>query len=273
MTTDRLAPMPSSTRDRRTPGNHDFGATLYREYHLLTRNRTNLLLAVTPSAVYLLLFATSLSHLVQHVRYEGRVVSYSEFMVPAVLLSSMLAAATTTGTSLFQERMGRMDVELWSYPLRRASYVGGKIVMTTLLILLQSVAALLVALAVFTFRWPAGHWAAVLCGIVAASMAFNGLYLLVATWFEDFQRFMVTINVAAPVLLFASPSFYPSAQMAPALRYASWANPVTYGIRCLRDAALFGFGRSWGWMLILLGAAAVSYVLIGKSMVARARSL
>jgi len=73
---------------------------------------TNLLLAVTPSAVYLLLFATSLSHLVQHVRYEGRVVSYSEFMVPAVLLSSMLAAATTTGTSLFQERMGRMDVEL-----------------------------------------------------------------------------------------------------------------------------------------------------------------
>jgi len=145
--------------------------------------------------------------------------------------------------------------------------------MTTLLILLQSVAALLVALAVFTFRWPASHWAAVLCGIVAASMAFNGLYLLVATWFEDFQRFMVTINVAAPVLLFASPSFYPSAQMAPALRYASWANPVTYGIRCLRDAALFGFGQSWGWMLILLGAAAVSYVLIGKSMVARARSL
>ncbi|MGO4756644.1 ABC transporter permease, partial [Streptomyces sp. 2MCAF27] len=176
----------------------DIAATMYREYLLLTRNRTNLLLAITPSAVYLLLFATSLSRLIGDVRYEGRLVSYPEFAVPALLLSSMLAAATTAGTSLFQERLGRMDVELWSYPLRRGSYVAGKLIVSTLLILAQSLAALGVSLLVFTFRWPPSHWVAILCGITVASMAFNGLYLLLATLFKDFQRFTVTINVLAP---------------------------------------------------------------------------
>jgi ABC-2 type transport system permease protein len=47
----------------------------------------------------------------------------------------MLAA----DSSLFQERLGRMDVELWSYPLQRGSYVAGKLIVSTLLILAQSV--------------------------------------------------------------------------------------------------------------------------------------
>ncbi|MEU1629523.1 ABC transporter permease [Streptomyces sp. NPDC020096] len=251
----------------------DTAATVYREYVLLTHNRTNLLLAIAPTAVYLLLFATSLSRLVGSVRYAGRTVDYAEFAVPALLLSSMLAAATTAGTSLFQERIGRMDVELWSHPLRRGSYVIGKLAVSSLLVLLQSLAALVVALTLFDFRWPTGHWAAVLCGTVVASMAFNGLYLLLATVFTDFQRFTVTINVLAPVLLFASPSFYPPEQMATAVRWLSWADPVTYGIRCIRDAALLGLGAAWPWMLVLLAIAAATCVLIGRSLLARAREL
>ncbi|MFI1016829.1 ABC transporter permease [Streptomyces sp. NPDC020965] len=248
-------------------------ATMYREYCLLTRNRTNLLLSIVPSAVYLLLFATSLANLVGEVEYGGRTVPYSEFAVPAVLLSSMLAAATTAGTSLFQERMGRMDVELWSYPLGRASYVLGKLLASTLLILAQSLAALLVAITVFDFRWPASHWAAVLCVTAVASMAFNGLYLLLATLFSDFRRFSVTINIVAPVLLFSSPSFYPVDRMAPVLQWLSWANPVTYGIRGIREGALFGFGAVWPWLLVLVGIAAVTVPLLGRSLVVRAREL
>ncbi|WP_116209268.1 ABC transporter permease [Streptomyces olivoreticuli] len=258
---------------RRSLLHSDAAAVMYREYHLLTRNRTNLLLAITPSAVYLLLFATSLSRLIGHVQYGGQVIDYTEFAVPALLLSSMLAASTTVGTSLFQERLGRMDIELWSHPLRRSSYITGKILVSTVLILVQSLAALGVALMVFTFHWPAGHWAAVLCGTAVASMAFNGLYLLLASLFTDFQRFTVTINVVAPVLLFASPSFYPAAQMAPVLQWLSWANPVTYGITCIRDGALFGFGEAWPWMFLLLSIAAITYLLIGHSLMARSAEL
>ncbi|SOB85361.1 ABC transporter permease [Streptomyces sp. 1331.2] len=252
---------------------HDVLAVLYREYCLLTRNRTNLLLAITPSAVYLLLFATSLSRLIGDVRYQGRPFGYAEFTVPALLLSSMLAAATTAGASLFQERMGNMDVELWSYPLRRGSYITAKLTAGAVLVLAQTLAALALAGVLFSFRWPADHWAALLLATVLASVAFNGLYLLLATAFKDFQRFTVTINVLAPVLLFAAPSFYPVEQMAPLLRWLSWADPVTYGIRCLRDAALFGFGTAWPWMLVLAGIALATGALITRSMVRQARRL
>ncbi|MER5641357.1 ABC transporter permease [Kitasatospora sp. NPDC002227] len=251
----------------------DLVATLHREYRLLTRNRTNLLLAVVPSAVYLLLFATSLSRLVGTVEYAGRRTTYSEFSLPAILLSTMLAAATTAGASLFQERLGQMDLELWSYRLRRSSYVLGKLLAGTILVLAQSLAATAVALTVFTFSWPATHWIALLCAIVLASVAFNGLYLLLATRFEDFQRFTVTINVLAPVLLFASPSFYPVQQMSPVLRVLTWADPVTYGIRCLRDAALLGFSGAWPWMLLLAATGLLTCSLIGRSLLSRARHL
>ncbi|MGW1767723.1 ABC transporter permease [Streptomyces sp. NPDC002073] len=263
-----LAPRQAA---RRAAWHNDALAVLYREYCLLTRNRTNLLLSVTPSAVYLLLFATSLSRLIGDVTYEGRTVGYAEFTVPALLLSSMLAAATTAGASLFQERMGHMDVELWSHPLRRGSYIAAKLTAGTVLVLAQTLAALAVASVIFPFRWPASHWAALLVATVLASVAFNGLYLLLATAFKDFQRFTVTINVLGPVLLFASPSFYPSQDMAPVVRWLSWADPVTYGIRCLRDAALFGFGEAWPWMLVLAAIAVLTGALIARSLMQRAR--
>ncbi|AUG81143.1 ABC transporter [Kitasatospora sp. MMS16-BH015] len=248
-------------------------ATLYREYFLLTRNRTNLLLAVTPSAVYLLLFATSLSHLIGQVHYRGRNFGYAEFTVPALLLSAMLSAATTAGTSLFQEKLGQMELELWSYPLRRSSYVFAKLAAGTALVLAQTLAALVVALLVFDFRWPAAHWAALLCGTLLASFACNGLYLLLATLFTDFQRFTVTINVLAPVLLFAAPSFYPADRMAPVLRALSWADPVTYLVGCLRDSALLGFGAAWPEMVVLAVLAVASSGLIARSLLAWAARL
>ncbi|MFD4501482.1 ABC transporter permease [Streptomyces sp. NPDC058457] len=256
----------------RQPLRADAVATAYREYVLLTRNRTNLLLAIAPSAIYLLLFATSLSRLVGSVRYADRSVAYAEFAVPALLLSSTLSAATTAATSLFQERMGRMDIELWSYPLRRSSYVIGKPAVSTLLVLLQSLAALVVALLLFDFHWPPDHRLAALCAVVVASMAFNGLYLSPATLFTDFQRFTVTINVLAPVLLFASPSFHPAERMAQVVRWLSWADPVTYGVRCIRDAALLGFGAAWPWMLVMLGVAAATCLLTGHCWPAPAAS-
>ena len=248
-------------------------AVIYREYLLLTRNRTNLLLALIPTAVYLLLFATSLTHLVGTVAYHGTRISYAEFTIPAIMLSSMLAASTSTGTSLFQEEMGGMSVELWSYPLSRAAYIAGKIVATTTLVVAQSVAALVLGVLIFDVGWPASHWIALGTGTLVASLAFNGLYLLLASFIHDFQRFMVLINVLGSFLLFASPSFYPADQMPTVLRWVSVANPVTYGIACLRDGAIFGFGSMWIDAVGLLAGAVALFGVIGVVLNRRAAEL
>ncbi|MER7164753.1 ABC transporter permease [Micromonospora sp. NPDC000207] len=248
-------------------------AVAYREFLLLTRNRTNLLLAVLPTAIYLLLFATSLTNLVGSVTYRGTVVGYAEFAIPAIMLSSMLAATTTTGTSLFQEEMGGMSVELWSYPMSRAGYIAGKIVATTGLVIVQSLAALLVGVALFDLGWPIGNWLALGVGTVVVSLTFNGLYLLMAAFVRDFQRFMVLINVLGPFLLFSSPSFYPVEQMPTVLRWLSTVNPVTYGISCLRGGALFGWSAMWPTALAMLVAAFAVFTVIAVVLTRRIREL
>lgn len=251
----------------------DVQATLYREYRLLTRNRTNLLMSIVPTAVYILLFATSLNKLIGSVTYAGRSVTYPQFALPAMMLSATLSAATTTGMSLFQERLSRMDIELWSFPLRRSSYILGKLLAAAALVVLQTVAALILALALFRFDWTAGQWAGLLAATVLAAVAFNGVYLLLATAFSDFQRFTVTINVLTPIMLFASPSFYPPQEMPTPLRWLSWADPVTYGIRAIRDVSLLGFSAAWPWLAVLAGMAAVTVPLVASSMARASRRI
>ncbi|MFV2086100.1 ABC transporter permease [Micromonospora sp. LOL_021] len=254
-------------------GRSGLRAIIYREILLLTRNRTNLLLAVLPTAIYLLLFATSLTNLVGSVTYQEISVGYAEFAIPAIMLSSMLAATTTTGTSLFQEEMGGMAIELWSYPMSRAGYIAGKILATTGLVVAQSLAALLVGVLLFDLGWPLTSWAALGAGTVVVSLTFNGLYLLFASLVRDFQRFMVLINVLGPFLLFSSPSFYPLEQMPDVLRWLSVVNPVTYGISCLRGGALFGWQSMWPTALGMLAAAAVLFAVISVVLTRRVREL
>jgi ABC-2 type transport system permease protein len=257
----------------RPPRHNAMRAIIYREFLLLTRNRTNLLLAILPTTIYLLLFSTSLNGLVGQLRYHGVLVGYPEFTIPAIMLSSMLAASTTTGTSLFQEETGGMAVELWSYPLSRTAYISGKIIATTLLVLVQSVVALLLGVLVFHVGWPASHWVALGLGTVVASLAFNAFFLMLASFVHDFQRFMVLINVIGPLLLFSSPSFYPVDRMPPALRLFSVLNPVTYGIECLREGAIFGFRAMWPFAVALAVAALALAALIAGVLALRLREL
>jgi ABC-2 type transport system permease protein len=267
------APSVAGPRELGPPRQNAMRAVIYREFLLLTRNRTNLLLAILPTTIYLLLFSTSLNGLVGQIRYHGVLVGYPEFTIPAIMLSSMLAASTTTGTSLFQEETGGMAVELWSYPLSRPAYISGKIIATTSLVLVQSVAALLLGVLVFHVGWPASHWVALGLGTIVASLAFNAFFLMLASFVHDFQRFMVLINVIGPLLLFSSPSFYPVDRMPPALRVISMLNPVTYGIDCLREGAIFGFRAMWPFAAALAVAAVALAALIAGVLARRLREL
>ncbi|MBQ1050597.1 ABC transporter permease [Micromonospora sp. C51] len=265
----------TTTTGPAAPAWHGTGltATLRREFLLLTRNRTNLLLAIVPTAVYITLFATSLTDLIGTVTYRGQQIGYADFAVPALMFSSLLAAATTSGTALFQERMSGMSLELWSYPLTRGQYVLGKLLAGSALVLAQTLSALAVTALLFQGRWAADRWFALLCGALVAACAFNGLYLLLATLVQDFQRFTVLINVLAPVLLFASPSFYPIDAMGTPQRWLAAINPVTYGVTALREALLYGFASALPYLLLLAGAALVSIALVGRSLARQARGL
>jgi ABC-2 type transport system permease protein len=248
-------------------------AVLHRELQLLTRDRTNLLLAIVPTAAYIMLFATSLSHLLPGVSYRGVTISYSEFVIPGLLCSSLLAASTTAGTALFQERMGNMTLELSSYPARRAFFIAGKILASSALVLAETLAALTVSVLVLPVHWSAGQWTALLVAVMIIAPAFGCLYLLLAASVRDFQRFMVLVNVLTPILLFASPTFYPAGRMAAAVRWLQFVNPVTYGVDVLRNSALFGLGSDWRALAAFAAVAVAAGALVSHALHRQSRSL
>ncbi|MGI5145973.1 ABC transporter permease [Plantactinospora sp. CA-294935] len=250
-----------------------FTATLRREWLLLTRNRSNLLLAVVPTAGYIALFATSLADLIGTVTYRGEPVGYPDFVVPALMFAALLAAATTSGTALVQERAHGMALELWSYPLTRWQYVAGKLLAGSALVFVQTVAALAASAALFRGRWPADRWAALLCGALLAALAFNALCLLLATVVQDSQRFTVLVNVLAPLLLFASPSFYPIENLGTVQRILADVNPVSYGVTALREALLRGFPGAWPYFLLLGVVGVVAVAGVGRALVRQSRAL
>jgi ABC-2 type transport system permease protein len=251
----------------------DLRAALGREVMLLTRNRTNLLLSVGTPAAFILLFATSMANLVQDLDYHGERLNYAEFAVPGLMFMALLAAAGTSGTALFTERMGNVTLELLSYPLRRGAYVTAKLLAGTGLVTAQTLAALAVIVLLFRGQWGPAQWLGLLVGAVIAAMAFNSLYLLLAANARSFQRFMVLVNVLYPILIFTSPALYPLSDMPVVLQYVAWANPVTYGVVALRDGLFLGLADAWPYLVVLAVVAVVGSVLVGWKLRGLARDL
>lgn len=247
----------------RTPWQRgDLRAALGREIIMLTRNRTNLMLSLVTTAAFILLFTTSMANMVQDLDYDGVRVSYAEFAIPGLVFMALLSAATSSGTALFTERSANMTLELLSYPLRRGAYVTAKLLAGTGLVLAQTLVALAVAVVLFRGQWGPSQWLGLLVGAAIGAVAFNSLYLLLAAYASSFQRFMVLSNVLFPILIFASPSFYPISDMPVVLQYVAWANPVTYGVNALRDGLFLGIADSWPYLTVLAVIAVVGSALI-----------
>jgi ABC-2 type transport system permease protein len=252
------------------PKNTDLRGMVYREISLLTRNRVNFAFSLMPTLVYLLLMNTSLSNLVKQINYHGTVLSYGVFLLPMVLMSATLSASLMSGMAMFQEELSGISVELWSYPLRRTSYLAGKIVVGIGVVILQTIVALLVAVLVLRIHLGLANWGGLAVALIITAATFNALYLVLALSIHDFQLFSIITNTSLPILLFSAPSLYGTNDMPLVLRWVSVVNPVTYGITGMRDAVAFGLGSAWPSLLVLVILAPISYLLASAALLRRA---
>jgi ABC-2 type transport system permease protein len=251
----------------------DLSAVFFREYALLTRNRVNLILGLTPMLVYLLLVNTSLSNVVGDITYRGTRLPFAVFLLPMVLAMAVVSASGTTGMALFQEELSGVSTQLWSYPLRRSRFLLGKLLAGVSLVLAQSLLALVVGALVFGYPFGPAQWITLLVALVLASVAFNGIYLAAAILVSDYRTFMVLTTVSVPVLVFAAPSMSTTQQLPTVVQWLSVVNPVTYAVNGMRDAAIFGFGAAWPSLVVLFAVAVVANGIAGHALLRRTRNL
>ncbi|MFK4085013.1 ABC transporter permease [Kribbella sp. NPDC020789] len=234
-----------------------FLRTFYREYRLIFQNRTTLLLGLLPPVVYILCFVTSMNGMVAEVQYKAGTVDYSTYVLPAVIVMSMVAGATQSATLLFGEEMSGMLTEIFTAPVTKSGFIAGRLICTSSLVLAQALMMFVLASVIVGWRVPPSRLPLVAVSILLVAVCFNLMYLCVATFFRNQQTFLLVMNIGATVLIFAAPTFYTYSSMPTALQWLSWANPVTYGLDVVRSAASGSFGTAGMLSLVIVCALGV----------------
>jgi ABC-2 type transport system permease protein len=169
--------------------------------------------------------------------------SYSAFLLPGILVMAGQTLAVNSSWALFMDRDNGIFFEHLTYPLKRADFLGGRLLFNLEMGALQSV--VLITAAIFVLRVPVG--AARAAGLLAAALAAVPLWFFAlfaaAIRIRRMDAYSTFLNVVFLGALLLSPVFYPLDQMPAWFRVLASANPLTWSVDLLRAIA-FGDPRT-----------------------------
>ncbi|MFB6172904.1 MAG: ABC transporter permease [Haloarculaceae archaeon] len=164
----------------------------------------------------------------------GGGVNYLQYLVPGIVGMTMLFTASFGGISVLFDRQFGFLKEILVTPVDRVSIALGRVAGSTTSAVVQGLLLLAVAV-VIGFR-PVS-WLGVPLAVgfmVLIGATFIGVGLVFASRIDDFQAFNLIVNFVLFPLLFLSGAIYPVTNFPTALQYATYLNPLTYGIDGLR---------------------------------------
>jgi len=199
--------------------------------------------------LYLLALGTGLSDLLTREIPGG---SYAAFLLPGILAMAGQTLAVNSSYALFVDRDNGIFFEHLTYPVKRADFLGGRLLfnlaLEALQLLILLVSAKLLLVVPLSLPRAAALFAAAL---LAVPLWFFALFAA-AIRIRRVDAYATFLNVVYFGALFASPLFYPLEQMPLWFQALSLANPLTWAVDLLRALA---FGDPRTTRLLLEGAA------------------
>ena len=195
--------------------------------------------------VWLVLFSQTFSRLSSTPQFRSLgYASYLMFVIPAMMVLSVLFTALQSGLSVVTDLDSGMLDKLRTDPIARSSILAGRLIADAGLMAAQAVLVLALALAMGAS--VAGGWAggtALLVGVVLFGVAWAALSDFVALHTADSELTMVVGLFLTLPVLFLSSAFFPRPELPTWLRAVSRANPAAYVIEAGRH--LVNFGNDW----------------------------
>jgi len=231
----------------------DLRALVYREMKLFFSSKVGIIFSAITPAVYLFLFATSMSGLMPRITYRSLQISYAEFFLPGILTLSVFSTAMTMAQSIYNEQLSQMLYQILSNPVRKPAYVLAKVLTSAIVATAQATVFLAVGAWLFSpaWSWISVGLALMVCAL--AAMCLGSLFQALCGMITSMQTFLVLTNLLYSILLFTSPIFYPLDAMPFLLRTVALLNPVTYVVSVLRDVLLLpGIVRSTDVIVLIL---------------------
>ncbi|MFD0772471.1 ABC transporter permease [Streptomonospora algeriensis] len=167
-------------------------------------------------------------------------ISYVDYLVPAILVTTAAQTAMWTGTGIADEMRSGILPRLRRLPVNMAAVVIGRNVHDMVRIALQLAAVTAVAAGALGYD-PPGGVAGTLAAAATAVLFGGGLsavFIALGTWLRNPELLqMVGVALIFP-LMFVSTAFVPLHQQPPWLAALAAANPITYAIESSRGLAL-----------------------------------
>lgn len=223
-------------------------ATVLRHTWFLTRRRITAVLrqpafvAITlvQPIIWLLLFGNLFRNVVQLPGFQGG--SYISYLTPGVVVMTALFSATWTGMSYIEEMNTGLFGRLLSSPVRRGAILGGDLVNTILVGLVQSGIMIGIAYA------DGAHFTSGAVGMVTLvgasallGAAISALSIALALTMRQRESVIAASQFVAMPMTFLSTAFMPNNLTPGWVQAISHANPLNWGIRA-GSAALNGEG-------------------------------
>lgn len=227
----------TSTR-RVSPALYAGRAHVLVERAFLTQKRawTAVLSGFFEPLFYLLAFGTGLGAVVGSIRYGGNVLTYAEFVGPALLASSAMNGAVLDATNnvFFKFKYAKLYDTMLATPLGPLDVAIGEMSWSVIRGGMYTVGfmAVIAGMGVLTSAWSL----LMIPAAVLISLGFAAIGMSSATFMSSWQHLEYVQMFMVPMFLFST-TFYPLGVYPEALQWLVKAFPLYHGVEIMRTLA------------------------------------
>ncbi len=259
----------SDTVDQRS----QFVGLYWREILRTFRNPWVLLMTIVQPFMWLAFFGSSFELIPgginslkpllcgANVACTAHLTSYTQFLLPGVLATSMLSVGFFGAMSSIQDKRFGFMKRILITPTNKATVFLSKALGSATRGLVQIPVMIGAAVAFgVTLQGTALEWIGWMAGLVLMGIGFSCFFLAVTATSSDWQTPGVISNFITMPLMFASGALFPSANYPTWMQYITDVNPVSYASLMGRDVLVFGT-VDWTYLLYLAFFAGLMLVL------------
>lgn len=239
MTTATLAPTAALPRWRGTTTTSQIAILTGRSLRSLLGDPKLVIFSVLQPLIMLLLFSQVFSGMANTAGFpEG--VSYINYLMPAILVTSGVGAALQSGIGLVSDMKNGVLARFRSLPIGHSSVLVARSLSDLIRTALQLVILLVAAFVLFDFSPTGGVLGVVPAFLLAlaVSWALSWIFLAVGAWVRNAESMQTIGFLAMFPLMFASSAFVPLEGLPGWLRVIATINPLTYAVDASRNLAL-----------------------------------
>ena len=190
--------------------------------------------------------------------------NYLDYLVPGILVQTIIFGSTATGIGLAQDLATGMTDRFHSLPMSRSALLAGRIISDTVRNLF--VVILMVIVGMFLgFRFQNGWFNAIaaIVLILSTGVAFSWISATIGLAVKDTETVQVAGMIWIFPLVFASSIFVPVKTMPDFLQVLAEHSPITYTVNTVRALMIGGdVNASLGPALIWLVALATVFSIL-----------